>query len=270
MIDKKYVYAFTTLAILATLVTTPVFASTTTTNKTAPKGNAWGNQMGGGKDHKNVGAGVFGTVSAVSGYTITVTGKQNYNKTTTTTATTTSTVTYTIDATNAKITKNNTAGTIDSILVGDNVMIQGTITGTNVVATTIRDGKMAVTKTGVDSKTTTDTKTSPITGNGQPVIAGTVSTISGSTLTITNKSNITYTVDITNAKIVKGQNTITISDIAVGDAVVVQGTINGTSVTASSVIDQNATTTTTTTTAAKAHRGFFGSIGSFFSSLFGF
>ena len=108
--------------------------------------------------------------------------------------------------------------------------------------------------------------TSPITGNGQPVIAGTISAVSGDTLTVTNKSNVTYTVDATNAKIVQGQTTIAVSNLAVGDSVVVQGTVNGNSVTASSVIDQKVSTTGTTT----QPRGFFGMIGSFFSHIFGF
>ena len=59
-------------------------------------------------------------------------------------------------------------------------------------------------------------------------------------MTVTNKSNVTYTVDATNAKIVQGQNTIAVSNVAVGDSVVVQGTVNGNSITASSVIDQKA------------------------------
>ena len=75
-----------------------------------------------------------------------------------------------------------------------------------------------------------------------------------------------YTVDATNAKIAQGPNTIAIGAVAVGDMVVVQGTINGTSVVATSVIDQKIATTTTT----QPNKGFFGSIGSFFSHLFGF
>lgn len=262
MQNKKYVYAFIALATLATLTTAvPAFAATTA--PTTPP--AWGNHMGGGKNHsnfKNMKPGVFGTVVSVSGDIITVTGKQGFGTTATTT-------TYTVDATNATIMKNNVAGTISSIVVGDTIMAQGTLTGTNLVATTIRDGAMM---RGPGPKTTTTgsaiSQTSPITGNGQPVVAGTVSTTDGSTtITITNKSNVSYTVNVASAKIVQGQNTIAVSNIAVGDSVIVQGTVSGNSVTASSVIDQKAGGTTTTTQPSK---GFFGSIGSFFSHLFGF
>jgi hypothetical protein len=257
MKNKKYVYAFVTLAVLTTLaLTTPVFADTTSTT-TPGTGSVFGNHMGG---RGGMRPGVFGTVSAVNGNTITVTGKQGFGANATST-------TFTVDATNAKIMKNNTAGTISSIVVGDTIAVQGTINGTNVVATTIRDGLMNRKMTGVNGKT--NQKPSPITGNGQPVVAGAVSSINGSTLTITNKSNVSYTIDATNAKIVQGQNTISLSNIAIGDMVVVQGTVNGNAVTASSIIDQAKPANTSTTT-GQTHTGFFAGIGSFFAHLFGF
>ena len=277
MKNKKYVYSFMALATLATLsLANPAFAQTTTA--TGAPGNAWGAHtgVGGGNFRGDMKPGVFGTVSAVSGNIITVTSTHrmgprpvgpspstNSGQTTTTPVTTT----YTVDATNAKITKNNVAGTIASIAVGDTIMAQGTLTGTNLVATTIRDGVMNRIP-GTPPTNGGQNPTSPFTGNGQPVIAGTISAISGNTLTVTNKSNVTYTVDTTNAKIVEGQNTVTISSVVVGDNVIVQGTVNGNSVTASSVIDQKASTSTTTTPAQP--KGFFGSIGAFFSHIFGF
>jgi hypothetical protein len=273
MSNKKYVYAFATLATLATLtVGTPVLAQTTTTT---PR-SAWGaNNPGKGNMRANFKPGVFGTVTAISGNTITVTSKQRGPKTATGTApTTVATVTYTVDATSATITKNNVAGNISSIVVGDTIMAQGTLTGTNLVATTIRDGQIGKGMHGQNGGTTgtstSASQTPPITGNGQPVVAGTVTAVNGTSLTITNKSNVTYTIDATNAKIVEGQNTITVSSVAVGDMLVVQGTVSGNSVTASSVIDQKTATTTTGTTTQTKSKGFFGSIGSFFSHLFGF
>jgi len=266
---SKYAYALMALATITTLATA-VPALADNTNTTTPPANApaWGERMGGGVGGRMMKPGVFGTVKSVSGNIITVNetkGKFPPGKGETNSNTTETTTTYTVDATNAKITKNNVAGTISSILVGDTIMAQGTLTGTNLVATTIRDGVM-MKKTGDKNGQTDQNQTSPITGNGQPIIAGTVSTISGSTLTITNKSNVVYTVDATNAKIAQGSNTIAIGGITVGDMVVVQGTVNGTSVVASSVIDQKVASTTTT----QPSKGFFGSIGAFFSHLFGF
>lgn len=95
---------------------------------------------------------------------------------------------------------------------------------------------------------------------------GSVSVVSTSTLTVTS-SNITYTVDVTTAKILQANNaSSTISNITVGDKVLVQGTVNGTSITASSVIDQNQSNPAS----KNKVQGFFKSIGSFFSKWFRF
>ena len=210
--------------------------------------------------------GVFGTVSAVSGDTLTIISKGFGANATATT--------YTVDATNATVTKGNTTSTVGAIQVGDTVMVQGTVSGTSVTATTIRDGVMPM---GVGHRMmggmgkTPSTSVPNITGNGEPVIGGTVSTISGTTLTITNKSNVTYSVDASSATVDKSGATSTVSVIAVGDTVVVQGTVNGTSVVASSVIDQGAAPTAGSNPMHKGGiGGFFGSIGGFFQHLFGF
>jgi hypothetical protein len=260
MNTKKYVYGFMVLALLTiTATAVPALADTTTAPGQYNKG-AWGLGMHGNK--ANMKPMVFGTVSAVNGSIITVVGKQGFGAKTVAT-------TFTVDATNAKITKSNVAGTISSILVGDTIMARGTLTGTNLVATVIFDGQIGkgMGMPGAHNQAGGEDQAPQITGNGQPVIAGTISSISGSTLTITNKSNVSYTVDATNAKIVQGPNTISISNVATGDMVVVQGTVNGNAVVASSVIDQKPMNTTTTQT---QHRGFFGAIGSFFGKLFGF
>lgn len=203
---------------------------------------------------------VSGVVASVSGNTITMTSKIGRNKNATTT-------TYTIDATNATVTKNGTSSSVSSIAIGDTIMVKGTVSGTNITATTIRDG--------IPDKNTVAPMM--IQGNGQPVIGGNVTAVNGSIVTVTNKSNVTYTVDATNATIEKGNATSSISAVAVGDSVIVQGTVNGTSVTASSIIDSGTNTANTNpanTTSNNAHRGgiggFFNNIGSFFHNLFGF
>ena len=124
-------------------------------------------------------------------------------------------------------------------------------------------------------------------GMMKPGVFGTVSAISGNIITVTNTrvprkngSTITtiapvttiYTVDATNAKITQGPNTILVSNIVVGDNIVAQGTVNGNTVVASTIIDQKAQvlTTTSTGTTVSERKGFFGSIGSFFAHLFGY
>jgi len=202
---------------------------------------------------------VVGKVSAISGNIITIIGKQGFNKTGTNTTTT-----FTVDATNAKLLRGNTVITLSNIAVGDTVVVQGTVTGTNVVATIIRDGKM-----GAGNSDDNNQALMQIQGNGQPVIAGTISAINGSTLTVTN-SSVTYTVNAINSKIVQGKTTILTSDVKIGDSVIVQGTINGTSVVASIIFDQNNPANKNTEKTQNPRLGFFASMGQFFRRLFGF
>jgi hypothetical protein len=91
-----------------------------------------------------------------------------------------------------------------------------------------------------------------------PAVAGIVESINGTTLTVTGIGHMptmgdthattpmpamhmgttTYTVDASNAKILeKGTSTATISAVKTGDRVIVMGSMQGTSVTATSIID---------------------------------
>lgn len=87
----------------------------------------------------NRGPEVRGKVSAISGSTITLLGKEGFG-------TTTATTTFSIDATNATILKagsgNNrpATSTLSAIKVGDTVSVMGTTTGTTVTAKMIIDG----------------------------------------------------------------------------------------------------------------------------------
>jgi hypothetical protein len=226
--------------------------------QTAQSGHAWG-----GQGHA---PGVFGTVTAISGNSLTVSSKGFGANATATT--------YTVDATSATVTKNGAASSLGNVAVGDMVSIQGTVSGTNVTATALRDGMMGRMGIKPGQHATSTKPASIIQGNGQPVIGGNVTAINGSSLTVTNKSNVTYTVDATNATIEKVNATSSVSNIAVGDNVIVQGTVNGTSVTAASVIDSGAVSTNSTANTSSTHRGgiggFLGGIGSFFHNLFGF
>ncbi len=222
---------------------------------------------GSGKAHGMMGRGpgnapgVFGSVVSASGTTLTVTAKARPNGG--------PAVTYTIDASNATVTKNGASSSVSNIAVGDLVMVQGTVSGTSVTATSVRDGLP-------QGQILKQNSNPAIQGNGEPVIGGAVTSINGTTLTVTNKSNVTYTVDASNAKVEKGSAGSSLSSVAIGDNVLVQGAVNGTSVTASSVIDQGAAPTSAnpSNSAPNAHRGFmgrvFGAVGGFFHGLFGF
>ncbi|MGH7175384.1 MAG: DUF5666 domain-containing protein [Minisyncoccia bacterium] len=221
-------------------------------------GPGWGMEIG------QVQAPVVGTVSAVSGDTLTVTSR-GFGRNATSTS-------YTVDASGATVTKAGTSSPISSIAIGDLVMIQGSVNGTNVTATTIRDGippGMPGRVHGPNPRAEQHASSTPlIMGNGEPVVGGNVSVINGSTLTVTTKAGVVYTVDATSATISKhGVTNATISNVSVGDSVIVQGVVNGTSVTASAVIDQGVPINTATS--SPAHR-FFGALGGFFSHVFGF
>lgn len=75
-----------------------------------------------------------------------------------------------------------------------------------------------------------------------PMVSGSITAINGSYLTISGRNNTIYTVDITNAKILKGfgssTSTLALTDIKVGDAVGVIGTLSGTNITATSLLDR--------------------------------
>ncbi len=245
MNKQKYSFLLVTgLIALSFLVTTSAFAQT--------------NSNGVGRGMMNRGGQgpvISGTVLTVSGNTITVSAKRGLGDKNNSTVTT-----YTVDATNAKVTKNGTASTVSAIVVGDKLSVQGTITGTNIVAKNIRDGVVQP----------------PIRGNGQPIVAGKITAISGNSITITNSSNVVYTVDVATAKlVVRGVTSPTISSLAVGDNVVVQGTVNGNNITASSVIDQKVKQAVSDDNSGnqKSETGMGGmmrGIGNFFKHMFGF
>ena len=164
---------------------------------------------------------VSGTVTAVNGSTITLVSVKK-----------SATTTYTIDASNARIVKSGDATTtLSDIVIGSKLLVRGSIIGTSVLAQTISTPKMAHAPKGFHPEF-----------NG---IVGVVSSVNGASLmvtTTTKNSNTTYTVDASNAKISKGfprksANQESLTNIQVGDTIIVRGTVNGTSVIAKSIIE---------------------------------
>ena len=225
-----------------------------------------------------------GKVSAINGTTLTVVqaARPAFGSSTAATATTT----FTVNASGATVYKNNATSTLSSIVTGDTVVVQGSISGTSISATVIRDGFYMMRPMGGMAGSSTSpfrrgnaSSTSPfsaITGNGEPIVAGNITTINGSSITINNKSDASYTVDISSAKIIGSRGaTTTASSLSVGDDVIVQGVINGSSITASSVIDQKGRMGETASSTANhklqpQSQSIFAAIGGFFSHIFGF
>jgi len=212
MKKNKFLLPLAGLAIAAGAITGIVgIAHADTTTSTAQSSNMW---------HGTPPA-AFGTVTAVNGTTITLDDKKN-------------STTYTVDATNATITKRtpptaqgakptSTTITASQVAVGDMISVQGTVSGTNITATTITDGMGGGFGRGHGG------------GRGSGVM-GTVTAVNGSTITITGKNGTIYSVDASSANVTKLE-TISVSDVQVGDSIGVQGTVSGDSVTAKSVMD---------------------------------
>ena len=186
-------------------------APITQTNQAAPKGRR--------------APGVMGTVSSINGTTIVVAGKDGTS--------------YTVDASAATFHKAPTfvAGskptapatiTIADIAVGDTVSIQGTTTGTSVVAKEVMDGAFGMMGHGGAFGM----------GMGSHGVRGTVSAINGTTITLTNTDGTSYTIDASAASVDKIA-TVAVSDLKVGDTLGVEGTVSGTSVTANHITAGN-------------------------------
>ncbi len=253
---------FVTVASLA--VALPAFAQTTPVTNQPAQAEKHG-QRGMGGEGMGMRRGIRGNVTSISGTTLTITSTNPKDSTT---------KIYTVDASNAKVNKDGASSSVSAIAVGDTVMVAGPINGTNVTASNIFDGKMNLNR---QPRPEGQGQPENFTGNGQPVVGGKVTSINGAIISITNRGNVNYTVDATNAKINKqGIASSTISNISVGDTIIAQGVVNGTSITASSIDDrptppvqQNVTNNGTTNTGAPQQQpGFFGRVKNFFSRFF--
>ena len=75
----------------------------------------------------------------------------------------------------------------------------------------------------------------------KPAVNGTVASVSGNVITVTDRDKKTYSVDASSAKITKGfganSQALAIGDVKPGDMVAVMGTVNGTDVAATAILD---------------------------------
>lgn len=161
---------------------------------------------------------VGGIITAINGTTLTVTaGPRNDGGT------------FTINASGASVTKDGTSSALSSLVVGDHIMAEGTISGTNVTATKIVSGQKGfgmVMGMGMGKRG----------GFGRGGVVGEVTAVSGSTITLSAPNGTTYTVNAGGATVQK-TTTGSLSDITVGDVIGVQGAVSGTAVTATSIHD---------------------------------
>jgi hypothetical protein len=235
MIKKRITIPLAALALMLTAgggLAVAAHADTSTTAATTQS-----TDQGPGGTHTPPAA--VGTVTAVDGNTVTLTDKK-------------SGTTYTIDVSSATITKrsaptasSSTTGTTSTgtsrtwtpptettitasdIAVGDTLMVQGTVSGTTITATKVEDGVGGFGGHGGGMGGPD--------GRG-PGVQGTVTAVNGNTITVTGKNGTTYTIDGSSSKVTK-METISVSDIQVGDIIGAQGTVSGDSVTATHIMD---------------------------------
>ena len=189
--------------------------------------------------------GVLGTVTAKSGTTLTVkAGKEG--------------TLYTVTTADAKIrTPGKGDATLSDIVVGDIILVQGDIDGTSIDASMIIDARLPK---------------GTIIKKDMSGIVGIVTAVTGSTITVKGKNDITYTVDADQARIRhEGDDEAEVGDIDVGDTIIVQGAVNNTSVDATAIIAVDADTKAELKADLKAEgkTGFFHRLGLFFKGFFG-
>lgn len=121
--------------------------------------------------------------------------------------------------------------TLSGFVVGDNVMIQGTLTGSTIAAKKVMAMHLPV-----------------------GTIIGKITVVNGTTLTVLGTDNKTYTV-LAGSAVIKAKGSSKISQIAnltVGDQIIVKGDLAGTTLTASAITEE------------KFKGGFFHRFGNFF------
>jgi hypothetical protein len=141
---------------------------------------------------------VTGSATGISGNTIYLTGTNGTN--------------YTIDATSAKIRKAGAIIVVSSILSGDSLSVRGTLSGTNVVATSIMDGVSAAGANG-----------QAWSANRANFSAGTITVLNNPSFTM-QTSTTTITVNTNSSTTFKNANAAaSFANLAVGQRVYVNG-----------------------------------------------
>lgn len=153
---------------------------------------------------------VGGEITAISGTTITIAGRDG--------------TTYTVDASAATFMKDGAEADLSGFAVGDHAHVMGSIDGTAVKAERVMGGMKGGPGMGRGHK-----------GRG-PGVMGTVSSVNGTTITVSGLDGTTYTVEAGSAS-VKRMVDGALSDIAVGDRIGVHGSVSGTTVTAKHIMD---------------------------------
>ncbi|MES2223816.1 MAG: hypothetical protein V4469_02690 [Patescibacteria group bacterium] len=132
---------------------------------------------------------------------------------------------FTVDTGNAKFYKaRDVEISLSDIQIGDKIFALGPVSNNSIVADKIFSGKKGVLK-------------GKRLGKKFEGVIGTVTSISGNTVTLTAKDNIVYIVDASGAGVKKGKEDSNVSQIKSGDKLFVKGTVSGTEVLATDIMD---------------------------------
>ncbi len=155
------------------------------------------------KDHDNNTISVGGTITAISGSTITIGGEKG--------------AVYTVNAASAAISDSNGSTLpLSSLAIGHTIKVAGTLSGSVITASKITDKTV----------------------NAAAQVSGTVAGLSGATLTITGENGSVYSVNASGATINGSSDTAMLAKIQIGDRVEVKGTVTGTTVAATKITDK--------------------------------
>ncbi len=175
--------------------------------------------------------GVAGEITAINGSTITVSsmgrrpkGQANDSSSGSAPAKTTYTVTTTSKTTFSKVTD----GTVSDLAKGDTVVVDGTNSNGTIAAKRIH-------QTNKLPDQSNNGASAPRKGAGGDHTLGTITAVSGSTVTISTTAGDTVKVTTTSDTKVSVIEKTSISDLAKGDMIRVQGTVSGTTVAATAV-----------------------------------
>jgi len=114
-----------------------------------------------------------------------------------------------------------------SVLALSLMVVSPTLAATSTVKSSITSG----------AETLKYSLKAPFARSMHPGIAGPVTAINGTSLTITGKNDTSYVVDASGAVVMKEGATSTLSSINVGDFIFVKGTVASTTVTATTIFD---------------------------------
>lgn len=165
---------------------------------------------------------IAGKVTAISGTTITIVSPKD-------------SVSYSVDAATAAIAaglgNNAKARTIADVVVGQTIVVTGSLNGTAVTATRIAVGGT------VEAKT----KAKEVREEMENATRGLVTAVSGTTVTLQEREGKTYTVNTATASIVKRgekdtETAATLADVTVGTMIAVEGTDTDATIAATKIV----------------------------------